>query len=154
LAAPAEAPHSQVSSISVARAALSVSPPAPPRPRYRVLGAVAGAVAITGLALGFGEVVLRAAGAPAGASAGRAPNELARARRGLVIERPVSAGARIMEGGGARPSGPSSVGAARPSGTLAAVPPKPPASAAASCDLPFTIDPVTGRKKYKIECLK
>jgi serine/threonine protein kinase len=158
---PAEPPHSQVSSISVSRPAIST--PAPPstkgRRATRAFGIVAGLLALAGLVLGGLALQDSLSGTHGGAA-----NEVARETRAIAILKPQtspSKGGSGGSGGGgstsssAPSSDASKVTSSRP---LAAPPapvaaPKPPKTNAA-CDPPYTIDPATGRKKYKLECLK
>jgi serine/threonine protein kinase len=154
---PAEPPHSQVSSISVSRPAIST--PAPPstkgRRATRAFGIVAGLLAIAGLVLGGVALQDSLAG-----THGSAANEVARETRAIAILKPQTSPTKGGSGssGSTSSSAPSSdasrITSNRP---LAVLPPaaaaKPPKTNAA-CDPPYTIDLATGRKKYKMECLK
>jgi serine/threonine protein kinase len=147
---PAEPPHSQVSSISVSRPAISTPAPNKSRRATRAFGAVAGLLAITGLVLGALALQESLSGAHSGAA-----NELAHENRGIAIFKPMTS---LTKGGGSTttttPDPAPKVAASRalppPPAAVAAKPPK----SNAACDPPYTIDPSTGRKKYKMECLK
>jgi serine/threonine-protein kinase len=149
---PAEPPHSQVSSISVSRPAISTSMPPKSKRAARAFGIVAGLLALAGMVLGGLALQDTLSG---GAHSG-APNELAHEQRGIAILKPTTALSKtsISSSNVTLPPDPtkSTVGRAPP-------PPVPPVAAKApkanpACDPPYTIDPATGRKKYKLECLK
>ncbi|MDB5215968.1 MAG: serine/threonine protein kinase [Myxococcaceae bacterium] len=153
---PAEPPHSQVSSISVSRPAISTPAPASLKSRRatRAFGIVAGLLAIAGLVLGGLALQDSLSGAHTGAA-----NEVARDTRAIAILKPQTS---PTKGGGSGSTGSTAAAADAPKVTssrpLAApappvAAPKPPKTNAA-CDPPYTIDPATGRKKYKLECLK
>jgi serine/threonine-protein kinase len=147
---PAEPPHSQVSSISVSRPAISTPAPQKNRGLARAFGATAAVLAIAGFALGGLALQEKLTG---GAYRGVA-NEVAREVRGLTIVRPPSslskANAAVGAAAAEAPKPPVGRPPAAPPPPVAAKPPK----TNPACDPPFTIDPATGRKKYKIECLK
>ncbi|MBX3192088.1 MAG: serine/threonine protein kinase [Labilithrix sp.] len=147
---PAEPPHSQVSSISVSRPAVSV-PPAPKRNRAaRIFGVVAAAMAITGLVLGgvaMGDVL---GGGPRTGS----PNEVAHEQRAFAIVGPTMRESKQAPAPTAPVVGPFGGHHAAPVAAPVVRPPPPEAKKPNVCDPPYTIDPSTGRKKYKLECLK
>ena len=148
---PAEPPHSQVSSISVSRPAISTPPP-PKKNRAAKLFAIFAVLGVVGLVL-MGLAMSDVLGARVGA-AGK-PNELDQDKQGLSLIGPAIATSKA----GAVPSATT----ASTQQTVAAFNPAPqrpqPAPVAApkkpnkNCDPPFTVDPATGRKKYKVECL-
>jgi serine/threonine protein kinase len=151
---PAEPPHSQVSSISVSRPAISTPAPGLHRNRgaARAFGAVAALLAIAGLVLGGLALQESLAGSRVSAA-----NEVAHETRALAIVKPATSPTK----GGAASSATSTSDSTSKitSGRLPPPPPPPPAAAkppkaSAACDPPFTIDPATGRKKYKLECFK
>ena len=148
----AEPPHSQVSSISVARPAVSM--PAPPRRGGigTVVVATASLLALAGA--GFAAfAVPHLVAKPSSAAA----NAIAReAARPIVVAAPPSAPVKAGPGEKetALPAAPPPKApfvAPRPSPKPATPPIAKPAPAV-NCDPPFTIDPATGRKKYKREC--
>ncbi|MDB4942782.1 MAG: serine/threonine protein kinase [Labilithrix sp.] len=144
-AAGAEPPHSQVSSISVSRPALTTGITPPRSTAMRVFAGVAASLAAIGIVLG---AIALQAGSVAGARP--EPNELGAARRGLVLVSPPSAPAKAPTSAAA-----DSPRAPVPPVRAAALPPPPkPVAKPVACDPPFTVDPATGRKKYKLECLK
>jgi eukaryotic-like serine/threonine-protein kinase len=146
--APAEPPHSQVSSISVSRPAIQTAPPPKKSRGVRVFATVAGLLAVAGLVLGglaTQDTLLARISGPAHVTTA---NQLARSPSTIVIVGPLSAPAKMTP----PPStDPPKVVPFRP-------PPPPPPVARPkpnpACDPPFTIDATTGRKKYKLECLK
>jgi len=148
---PAEPPHSQVSSISVSRPALSLVPPKRNH-GTRTVGVIAALLALLGL--GLGGVAIQ--GRLAGALRTGDPNELAHEARGHEITKPTTAGTKASAAAAERVALTESP-PARPIGR-ALPPPSPPVVTAKkvnpACDPPFTIDPATNRKKYKLECLK
>ncbi len=134
--------HSQVSSISVSRPAISL---APPRRAYdpRLMVTVFALLALVGGALGV--LAMRDVLAPARHGEPR-PWE-AESKRPLAIIGPQSAPGRVN-----REPPPDRI-IVRPQAPPS--PPKPPSPPPPpKCDPPFIIDPATGRKKYKMECLK
>ncbi len=146
---PPEPPHSQVSSISVSRPAVSVA--APPKS-----GAAKGVLAVFGMlaaaGIGLGAYAVPQLALKSSASANAFDRETG--GRPLVVVGPTTAAAKhepnAKDAPAAKP--PRVVVAAK-----ASPPPPPPQPVAkpaptVSCDPPFTIDPVTGRKKYKREC--
>jgi serine/threonine-protein kinase len=141
---PAEPPHSQVSSISVSRPAISVPPSA--RRGGRIFLAVALMLGATGLVLGGyairEDMLLGPALQPA-------PNEVAASVVPLVmLDTPTAPNKASAIAQAAPPP-------KAPDPPRAAPPPRPaPAAKPNACDPPYTMDPVTGRKKYKLECLK
>jgi eukaryotic-like serine/threonine-protein kinase len=143
---PAEPPHSQVSSISVSRAAI---PAAPSRSSagVRVFAAVAGLLAVSGLVLGGLAAQDAAAGGSRPARLAE-PSQLAHDARPLLLLAPAAALGKNAPAA-------ASEDAKKPAAVRTFAPPPPPAKKPnAACDPPFTIDPATGRKKYKLECLK
>ena len=153
-AQPAEPPHSQVSSISVSRPAISTPAPAFQRNRraMRAFGAVAALLGIAGLVLGGLALQGSLAVAPSGAA-----NEVAHETRAFAVVKPATS---PTKGGAANATTSTSDTSTRITSTRLPPPPPPPPVAAkppktnAACDPPYTIDPATGRKKYKMECLK
>jgi serine/threonine-protein kinase len=149
---PAEPPHSQVSSISVSRPALSTPAPQKSRSFARAFAVTAALLAIAGVALGGVALQEKLTGGPYKG----AVNEVARdGVHGFTLVKPPSSLSKLN----------GAVAAATASEATKAPPvvkpPAPPPPAAAkppkvnpACDPPFTIDPATSRKKYKIECLK
>jgi serine/threonine-protein kinase len=147
---PAEPPHSQVSSISVSRPAVSIAPAT--RRGSRIFLAIALTLGLTGLGLGgyaLQEGVLLGGAPPPGE-----PNDFGHDVVPLSMLGPPSAPAKA----GAKPApDPSASASTQPQVKFGgktqtqtqqtARPPNP-------CDPPYTIDPATGRKKYKLECMK
>lgn len=135
--------HSQVSSISVSRPAISL-PPAKPSPTLKFVAIGLAALALVGGGLG----VLAARGKNDVAIASERNALELEPKRTIAFDRPAVATAKATlelpeksEKPAARP---------RPAPAPAPVVKKP---AAPSCDPPYTIDPTTGRKKYRLECL-
>jgi serine/threonine-protein kinase len=142
---PAEPPHSQVSSISVSRPAISVAPP-PKRSRtMRVFAVVAAAMAITGIVLGG-----LALGGDGAARAG-APKQLEHEQRGIAIVGPATRESKAQP---APTNPPPFVAFGGGHHVAPPPPPPPPVKQRPGCEPPYTVDPATGRKKYKLECLK
>ena len=146
-APPAEPPHSQVSSISVSRPALTTGIP-PKRGRgARVFGAVAFVLATTGIVLG-GLALREASASPSS----REANDVSKLPRPIVLY--------SVPDGSTKLNGPMStiVDPAKPQPIRVVIPAPPPQPVKAKlpnpCDPPYTIDPATGRKKYKLECMK
>jgi serine/threonine-protein kinase len=153
-------PHSQVSSMSVARPALSLDPGGHDKRVFRGVLGLAVALAVAGVILGgLGLRGSRASGGSAGT-----PTQVAHEARALAL---VGAATAKSSSSATAPSTPSPpVSAADPwtgpppTGRPLPPPPFPapaaakPAKPSAACDPPFTVDPSTGRKKYKLECLK
>lgn len=135
--APTSEPHSQVSSISVSRPAISLTPPRRSGgPKLMV--ALFALLALVGGSLGV--IAMRDVLAPARHSD---PSVMEGGKRALFLIPPPSTTQRsshVVERVAAPP------------------PPPPPAQPVVirkkspNCDPPFTIDPETGRKKYKTEC--
>ena len=158
---PAEPPHSQVSSISVSRPAISTPAPMSTKGRRatRTFGIVAGLLAIAGLVLGGLALQDSLSGAHNAAT-----NEVARETRAIAILKPQTSPSKggsggSGSGGNTSSSAPSSDASKFTSTRPLAAPPAPvaapkPPKTNAACDPPYTIDPATGRKKYKMECLK
>ena len=159
---PAEPPHSQVSSISVSRPAISTSSPQKSRSFARAFGATAALLAIAGVTLGGFALQERLGGGPHGG----AVNEVVRdGVRGFNIVKPPSWPSKLNGPPVATPAesstttSTSATSSAKPAPFRPPAPPSPtptpkPPKANPACDPPFTIDPATGRKKYKMECLK
>ena len=143
--APAEPPHSQVSSISVSRPAISTGSPPGRSNGVRVFGVVAALLAVSGLVLGglAAQDAMRAASSPVRPAD---PNQLSREPRSFVIVKPFASLSK------AAPTDPA------PARVPVRGPAPPPVVKAPkvnlACDPPYTLDPATGRKKYKLECLK
>jgi serine/threonine-protein kinase len=142
---PAEPPHSQVSSISVSRPAISIPPPHGKR-NVKIFVAVAGLLALTGIGLGVLAVQDQlSGGAPPGP-----PNTFAPEQRPLAIIGPQTGGTKAA---GATPATP-----APPPPTFTPHPPPPPPATPPPkpkpnpCDPPYTVD-AQGHKKYKMECM-
>ena len=153
---PAEPPHSQVSSISVSRPAISTHAPPKSRRGARTFLVLAALLAMAGMTLGGFALREKLTG---GVHTGAA-NELAREGvRGFTLVKPPSSLGKL-NGPSAAPS-PAETTTITPTKTSPVVRPPPPPPVTAkppkanpACDPPFTIDPATGRKKYKMECLK
>ncbi len=159
-APPAEPPHSQVSSISVSRPAISTPAPSPKgRRAARAFGVIAALLAVAGLVLGGLALQETFTGAHTGTA-----NEVAHEARAFAIVKPTTSPTK--GGGNTTSSSATTTADPAPKTTGARVtlpppppPPPPPVTAKppktnAACDPPYTIDPATGRKKYKLECLK
>ena len=137
----AEPPHSQVSSISVSRPAISTPAPQKRNRAVRAFGVVAAVVAVMGLVLGGLALQGRLAGAlPAGN-----PNELTHEARGHEITKPTTATTKASAVAVADPP-PRVITRAPLPPPATAKPPKP------DCNPPFTLD-AAGRKHYKMHCL-
>ena len=153
---PAEPPHSQVSSISVSRPAVSTPAPAKSRTRRaRRSASTAALLAIAGVALGGFALQERLTG---GAHKGAA-NEVAReAVRGFTIVKPPSSLAKARVAATTASIG--GAGQADPPRHRAAPPPPPPRrhgeAAEAEPGMRSALHDRSrdGRKKYKLECLK
>lgn len=151
-AGPAEPPHSQVSSISVSRPAIS-TPPAPKKSRAAKLFAVFAVLGVVGAVLA-GLAMTDALGGRA-ASSGK-PNEIDQDKQALALLGPqvaaskagavASSGTTTVAAGATVRSPPAVTTVRKPPPTTAPPPNK-------NCDPPYTVDPGTGRKKYKVECL-
>ena len=139
-------PSSQVSSISVSRPALRPSdvPLAAHKPTG-LIAAVAGVAALGVVLLGLGLFVIpRVRGGAGEAVAHREPaaapdsgaRELEPEVRGFVPQKATAAPPPVQVQG---------------VGNVVRPPPPPPSN---ECNPPYTIDPATGRKKYKMQCLK
>jgi eukaryotic-like serine/threonine-protein kinase len=144
---PPEVPHSQVSSISVSRPAISVHPPKRGR-GAKVLFGFAALLAISGAALG--ALAMKDVLAPARHGT---PNQVERDVKKLTVLRPELAAGKTGLVAKDKEKEPTPSPTRQP--VVAPPPPKkPPPPVANACDPPYTIDPATGRKKYKLECLK
>ena len=144
LAPSSETPHSQVSSISVSRPAISTARPSKHSHGARIFAAVAGLLASSGLALG--GLAAREALAGSRVPAAPEPNQVAHEARPFLVLAPPSA---VTKSPAPLPEPPKVVSFfPRP------VLPPPVKKPNLACDPPFTVDPATGRKKYKLECLK
>ena len=148
---PAEPPHSQVSSISVSRPAISTPAPRQGRRLARTFAVTAALLAIAGGTLGGFALQEKLGGA---AHKGTA-NEVGRdGVRGFTLVKPPTSLAKL--------NGATTAASAVEPTKVPPIKPPPPQAAVATkttkpnpaCDPPFTIDPATGRKKYKMECLK
>ena len=135
---PIQEPHSQVSSISVSRPAISMVPPRRTSTAKVMVSFFALLAMIGG---GLGALAMRdvLAGPPH-----VEPNQIElEPRRALAVAGPQSVTTKAQR------EAPERVVVARPP------PPPPPVvkKPVTNCDPPYTIDPATGRKKYKMECL-
>lgn len=144
---------SQVSSISVARAAVSSVAPRR-RSVAKTVATVFGALALVGIVLGavaMREILAgtKAAGTPRVVEASRRPLQVLHPEAAAKLARSASPAAPGNAAGNAAGNTP---GNARPS--IPRWTPPPPPAAKPQCDPPFTIDPENGRKVYKRECLK
>lgn len=148
---PVEPPHSQVSSISVSRPALSTPPP-PKKNRTAKVLAVFAALGVIGVVLA-GLAMTDVLGGPR--AAGK-PNEVDQDKQGLSLLGPPIATSKANAAAATATTGAQPAVAAfttpppRPPPPPATTPKKPPNK---NCDPPYTVDPGTGRKKYKVECL-
>ena len=129
--------HSQVSSISVSRPAISMVPPRSTSTAKVMVSFFALLAMIGG---GLGALAMRdvLAGPPR-----VEPNQLeSEPKRGLTMIGPQTANARAHREAPAER-------------VIVYRPPPPPVTKkpTTNCDPPYTIDPATGRKKYKMECL-
>lgn len=147
-------PHSQVSSVSVSRLAISTSGE-PPRTgsfakKFAAIGAVLGVCGLGLVALTY---------ATAKDSIGRTtPRSVERQALALSVIPPAVASGRAA----AQPTKPASTTEATPVTPRVVVSPQPqpqppptvvtPPKPRVSCDPPYTVDPATGHKKYKAEC--
>jgi serine/threonine-protein kinase len=169
---PTEQPSSQVSSISVARNAARTSMPSPARSGSRgIVAGIFGIVVLAGMATG-GVFLAKKFSA---AQAQRAPVDAHVEPRTLEIADLGRSGpGNAVAPGQAAPSAstaPSAVASAAPSsqsappapgapaqpirrpvGFTQPATPRPAAQPAPDCNPPYTIDPVTGHKKYKKNC--
>ncbi|MBX3264081.1 MAG: serine/threonine protein kinase [Labilithrix sp.] len=132
---PAAEPHSQVSSISVSRPAVSVVPPRSGG-AAKIMVSVFALLALIGG--GLGALAMRdVLAGPRHAEPNRFEGE---PKRGIAMIGP-----------------PAVAGKATKELVERAPPPRPPPAPVVKkpnpCDPPYTIDPATGRKKYKMECL-
>jgi serine/threonine-protein kinase len=137
---PVSEPHSQVSSISVSRSAVTVAP-------SRRFGAVRLMVTASAvLALIGGSLGVLAIRDVLGAARHPEPNQVeVEQKRGFSMIKPTMVAGKASKEPPQAETTPS-----RP----VVRPPPPVVKKQTACDPPFTIDPQTGRKKYKIECLK
>ena len=135
---PATEPHSQVSSISVSRPAVSIVPPRRTSAAKLLVSFFAVLAMIGG---GLGALAMRdVLAGPRHAD----PNQLeVNAKRGLTL-----IGPQIVAGKAAKEADHAPVVVRPPP-----PPPPPTAKKPNPCDPPYTIDLATGRKKYKMECL-
>jgi serine/threonine-protein kinase len=163
---PGVPPHSQVSSMSVARPARSVAPGGADKRVVRGALGLAVTLAVAGVILGgLGLRGSRTSGASAAT-----PNGVAHEARALALVGAASAKSSSTASATApsatpsatpssapeppKPTPPTGRPLAAPSPALSPPPAAKPAKPGAACDPPFTLDPSTGRKKYKLECLK
>lgn len=158
-AGPAEPPHSQVSSISVSRPAISSGVPAKKSSAKKLLAFFA-VLTVAGLALG--GIALQ--GMLDGSARAGQPNEVDREKEALDLRGPATGSAKVGAAGlaaaAALSAAPAVVAASPPPPIVRGAPsPPPPATpprkptAGKACDPPYTFDAETGRKKYKVECL-
>jgi len=134
---PPTEPHSQVSSISVSRPAISVVPPRRTSTAKLMVSFFALLAMIGG---GLGAIAMR--DVLAGARHAE-PNQFeGEPKRALTMLGPPTAPAKVQKE-------PERISIVRPP-----PPPPPPVKKPNPCDPPYTIDPATGRKKYKMECLR
>ncbi|MBS2020362.1 MAG: serine/threonine protein kinase [Deltaproteobacteria bacterium] len=146
---PAEPPHSQVSSISVSRPAIS-SPP-PPKKSRAALFAVFGLLGVVGAVL-TGLAMTDVLGGRAVASG--KPSEVDQDKQGLALLGPQVAASKVGAVASASTTANAVTGRTPPAITTIRRPPTAaPAVPNKNCDPPYTVDPGTGRKKYKVECL-
>ena len=150
---PAEPPHSQVSSISVSRPAISTRAPPKSHRGARVFLLMAALLAMAGITLGAFALQEK----PTGGARAAAANEVAREGvRGFTLVKPPSSLGKLN--GPAAASSSTETTTTKPSPTVRPPSPTPvtakPPRVNPACDPPYTIDAVTGRKKYKMECLK
>lgn len=139
-ASPPEPPHSQVSSISVSRPAISTPTPARAGGAAKAFAAIAAVLALVGGGLGafaYGDYF-------GGAVPSGQVNRFEPEPRTIAIVGPTTGPSK------AAPVAAAPVARPAPPPPPRAEPPKRPNP----CDPPYTIDPATGRKKYKMECLK
>ena len=134
---PVSEPHSQVSSISVSRPAVSIAPPRRSSTAKLMVSVFALLAMVGG---GLGALAMRdvLAGPPQ-----VEPNELEIGpKRALTMIGPQTVTAKAQKEAPVvyRPPPPPPA-------------PPPPVVRRPNCDPPYTIDPTTGRKKYKMECL-
>ena len=141
----AEPPHSQVSSISVSRPAISTPTPPTRNTGVKIFGAVATLLALSGLVLGGLAAQEQMAGGSRPPTPGE-PNQLAHEARPFLMVEPLAAPTKSPV---AAPSD-----APRPAFVRQPVVQPAVRKPNLACDPPFTVDPATGRKKYKLECLK
>jgi len=147
---PVSEPHSQVSSISVSRPAISVVPP-------RKLNAAKLMVTVFALLalIGGGLGVIAMKDVLSAARHGEPNTMEPDAKRGFSMIGPLTVQAKAQK----------EVASPAPQNIWRPPPPPPPIKKQppqqpeapkpnAACDPPYTIDPATGRKKYKTECFK
>lgn len=132
--------HSQVSSLSVSRPAVSVTVKRQSR-APKLMVSVFALLALVGGGLG----VLATRNMLAGARHGEPKRLEVSAKRKLTIIGPETAGSK---GPAAAPERPVTFRAPQPPSAPA------PVRKANPCDPPYMIDATTGRKKYKLECLQ
>jgi serine/threonine-protein kinase len=151
---PAEPPHSQVSSISVSRPAISTPSPHKSRGGARAFAVVAGLLAAAGMVLG-GLALQETLSGGAHSGVSRALDHEA---RGIAIIKPPSGISKTAAAPVTPAVEPPPTTTIKPPVTRPPPPPppvsKPKPTTNSACDPPYTIDPATGRKKYKLECLK
>lgn len=134
---PANEPHSQVSSISVSRPALSIPPPR----RTNVAKVMVSVFAMLAM-IGGGLGALAMRDVLAGARHGDPKDLGVEQKRAFVMIGPQTVTAKAQR--------------EAPAPVIIRPPPPPPPPVVKRpnpCDPPYTIDPATGRKKYKMECL-
>lgn len=150
---PAEPPHSQVSSISVARPAVSSTGASRKFGGGGALFLVLGVVVLFGVFGGAYWFRDRLGLAAVAAARNAEVNRPASEKRPLDLVGPSFATTKLA-------AATSMVAASPPAAKPPAATPKPPPPAPPAapkpkpgCDVPYTIDQTTGRKKYKLECL-
>lgn len=134
---PVSEPHSQVSSISVSRPAISLVPPRRTS-AAKIMVTIFALLALIGG--GLGALAMR--------------DVLAGPRHAEPNRFEGSPKREIAMIGPATAAGKAAKEVVAPVVTRVVAPPPPPvAKKQPQCDPPYTIDPATGRKKYKMECL-
>ncbi|MBX3214105.1 MAG: serine/threonine protein kinase [Labilithrix sp.] len=133
---PVAEPHSQVSSISVSRPAVSMVPPRSSS-AAKIMVSVFALLALIGG--GLGALAMRdVLAGPRQAEPNRFEGE---PKRGIAMIGPPAVTSKNVKEPVERPQ-------------IVRPPPSPPVvKKPNACDPPYTIDPATGRKKYKMECL-
>ena len=132
---------SQVSSISVSRPAISVLPSSPRNNITRVVLGVALLLALVGI--GLGGLAVQDVFAGRQPRSHEPPNSFEPDHRTYSLLSAPTAPDKVKEHATHVPAPPVFAG------PVTTTPPK----VSKACDPPYTIDPVSGRKKYKLECL-
>ncbi|MBX3221414.1 MAG: serine/threonine protein kinase [Labilithrix sp.] len=133
---PVTEPHSQVSSISVSRPAVSIVPPRRGGAAKLMLSVFALLALVGG---GLGALAMR--DVLAGARQGEPNRFEGEPKRGIAMIGPPAVAGKAPKETADRPP------------VVKPPPPPPVVKKPNQCDPPYTIDPATGRKKYKMECL-